>query len=153
MHENSSAAFAPSMVADALFGYVILPDGEIARIRTNFWASHIGGFIIQSDEGYLPVNTRDFTGRVVIHESDLDAFLGERPVEPRHPLVPSSSSSSSLRSTGRRREFDWDGFLIEAARIIYFEGRPGSQNELIERLLHWYPDAHNGDVAPSPTAA
>lgn len=57
---------------------------------------------------------------------------------------PGNASAGNAAKPGRKAQYDWEGMLIEATRIIYSEGIPETQAEMAEKLATWF-----GDNSPS----
>jgi len=95
-------------------------------------------------------------GRVVIAKTELENVLAGRPAhEPTSGVGIGASSAAvetaEIRNTGRKPNFDWMWVVIEAARIVYYEGPPKSRSDLIDRVLTQYGNTFG--EAPSVSSA
>lgn len=137
-----------------IFAYVIGDDGIIWRVPSSMWGGRPG--ILALEQGRLDHPETSVSGRVLIHRSDLDALLNGREIQPRFDLptppsninagnysgyallAPPNSEPNSKSRPGARATYDIEAFLTEAARIVFYEGRPETQAELRRRTCAAY---------------
>jgi hypothetical protein len=58
------------------------------------------------------------------------------------PTVVTSADPAPLTRRGAPSRYDWDAFWIEVCRIIYEDGVPHTQGELVAHLLKWFANHH-----------
>lgn len=138
-----------------LRGFVFTGYGEIIEPDLSAWRGTAGGAVMLFGNLEFKVAEELTKGIVMFLEADLDDFLAGRtnpqeakPSSISRPKPPPSQDepAAMLRRTykGRKQKYDWDGILIEAARIVYYEGRPNSQNELIDKVIDWHGRTYKG---------
>jgi hypothetical protein len=124
--------------------------GETHDVPPRFWGSK------HAPTGYDPSLRRPWTmvfpvfpddlrkeGAPFIDLDHLDNALTGRSTDQAEPaLVAESAAANAVSSqkgrAGRKPEYDWIAFVLEAARIVWVDGAPNSQNDLIGKVLVWY---------------
>jgi len=136
--------------------YLFADSGEILPFPSVRWGSddadkarRLGGKVVEK-------SWQNRIGRVVIAKKELENALAGRPAhEPTSGVGIEASSAAmetaEIRNTGGKPNFDWNWVVMEAARIVYFDGPPKSQGDLIDRVLTQYGNTF-GD-APSVSSA
>jgi hypothetical protein len=92
----------------------------------------------------MRVETEDRNVRIVFLTADLDKVLptAEEQAE-RHrspPEVPVTSRHTAKHPGGAPNKYDWEGMLIEAARIMCDQKKPRNIAALRKRLREWFAD-------------
>ncbi len=101
-------------------------DPEINKIK---WPSRYTNYVVSSDEV-------DVTN-IRVQSSDVNRLWP--PVEAASTQDASSlEDQSRKRPAGRPAKYDWEGGIIELARLVHTDGLPEAQAELERHLAEWF---------------
>jgi hypothetical protein len=135
---------------------VLTSEGEMAPLPAHIWLQPDAANVWLTDEIYFAVNdVISYRGRPLIRAEELHNVLTPKATNVAGGAIDGSAQSDVSQDPvgerrGRKKEYDWPAIIMEAARIVFYDGVPRSQNELIDRVLTWYNNAY-GEM-PSATS-
>ena len=141
--------------SDNLHDYFRIPEGSrfvigtVELAREDAWrVLRDGSWTITSVKAppdcFADIDDDSIDNKHLIHRDDLVICRAE--IERFETAQKIAAEPDTPTRRGAPSRFDWDGFWIEICRVIHEDGVPGTQSELVGRMVEWF-DNH-GQASP-----
>jgi hypothetical protein len=139
-----------NLFAGSLFAYALSDFGELTPVPERVWGGtgstnvRVSGLLAWFNDEGTPE-----CGRALVRSDDLQLHLAGEPSK-RRPGTSSITPVPRGRG-GAPPKYDWEAFMLEAFRVVYVDGPPKTQAELIKKVSDWY-QTEIGDPPDAQTA-
>lgn len=118
-------AWAALSIGSCGAGYFRAPKGEFIEYMPE---DESGAFHIEA-------------ASLVVRRTEIDRFEAAQSMHAAAPIVPSNEERSGSKQRGAPTKYDVDAFWRQVCRLIFHDGPPPKQGEMVRQLHGWFEES------------
>ena len=151
-YRETANKFRQILNAGHVSAVVLSKSGYTTPVPTHIWSGSEALKVLDLGRAQFAAGNSHETveGLVLVPQAAFEAFLtsqnGESKSEASDQPMPNAIAGQPVKEPqppgsgggGRPPKWDWDAFWVEICRIVYLDGVPSTQAEMVRKIQEWF---------------